>query len=61
MLCGISPVGTAADCVEIMAATVENIARLGGEVLPGLRERGQQSTRSGRWLRICERAVMNSW
>jgi alkanesulfonate monooxygenase SsuD/methylene tetrahydromethanopterin reductase-like flavin-dependent oxidoreductase (luciferase family) len=61
MLCGISPVGTAADCVEIMAATVErtgirhlivmaegagdpvrtreNIARLGAEVLPGLRER----------------------
>jgi alkanesulfonate monooxygenase SsuD/methylene tetrahydromethanopterin reductase-like flavin-dependent oxidoreductase (luciferase family) len=61
MLCQISPVGTAADCVEIMAATVErtgirhlivmaegagdpvrtreNIARLGAEVLPGLRER----------------------
>jgi alkanesulfonate monooxygenase SsuD/methylene tetrahydromethanopterin reductase-like flavin-dependent oxidoreductase (luciferase family) len=61
MLCGISPVGTAADCIDIMAATVqrtgirhlvvmaegagdpartrENIARLGSEVLPGLRER----------------------
>jgi len=61
MLCRIHPVGTAQDCIEIMAATVhrtgishlivmaegagdpartrENIARLGAEVLPGLRER----------------------
>jgi DNA-binding transcriptional regulator LsrR (DeoR family) len=60
MLWGIHPVGTVADCVDIMAAIVErtgirhlivmaegagdsartqgNIARLGAEVLPGLRD-----------------------
>ena len=41
--------------------TRENIARLGADVLSGLRGAGQQSTSSGRWLRIWERAVMNSW
>ncbi len=61
LLCGIHPVGTAADCVESMAATMEdtgirhllcmvegagnpartreNIARLGAEVMPVLRQR----------------------
>ena len=41
--------------------TGENIARLAAEVLPCLAGAGQQSTSSGRWLRIWERAVMNSW
>ena len=61
MLCRIHPVGTAADCADIMAvtvartgirhlllmvegagdpvATMENIARIGADVLPRLRER----------------------
>jgi alkanesulfonate monooxygenase SsuD/methylene tetrahydromethanopterin reductase-like flavin-dependent oxidoreductase (luciferase family) len=61
LLCQIHPVGTAADCIQVMATTVartglrhlvlmvegagdpartrENIARLGAEVLPGVRER----------------------
>ena len=69
LLCGIHPVGTAADCIKTMATTMgrtglrhlvlmvegagdlartlENIARLGSDVLPALRQQIESHSSTG--------------